>query len=145
MKQNQAQGYKTFSCSTQPSMKFIMLIIVDNLTYISMINTTSERLKAKHFFICWYFSFFEQLKFYAQLSWAWKKFYNLRARFFRSSYSCTNFWMFLLTFQCVVMAWWFPSVTRSAGEYISWSFSRWSQTTNTRSGSQKYSNCVVRP
>ena len=36
-----------------------------------MLNTTSERLKAWHFLICWYFSFFEQLKFRAQLSWAW--------------------------------------------------------------------------
>ena len=28
-----------------------------------MINTTSERLNARNFFICWYFSFYEQLKF----------------------------------------------------------------------------------
>ena len=27
-----------------------------------------------------YFSIHEQLKFHAQLSWAWKKFYNLEAR-----------------------------------------------------------------
>ena len=64
---------KLFSCSTQPSMKFILLInvkmptIVGILTFISMINTTSERLKARNF-ICWYFSFDEQLKFRAQLS-----------------------------------------------------------------------------
>ena len=38
------------------------------LTFISMINTTSERLKARNFFVCWYFSFYEQLKFHAQLS-----------------------------------------------------------------------------
>ena len=38
------------------------------LTFISMINTTSERLKARNFFICQYFSFYEQLKFHAQLS-----------------------------------------------------------------------------
>ena len=50
------------------------------LTFISTMNTTSERLKARNFFICWYFSFNEQLKFCAQLSWAWKKFYNLGAR-----------------------------------------------------------------
>ena len=40
-----ARGYKTFSCSTQLSMKFIMLInvkmpTIDILTFISMINTT---------------------------------------------------------------------------------------------------------
>ena len=46
------------------------------LTFISMINTISERLIARIFFICRYFSFYEQLKFRAQLSWAWKKFYT---------------------------------------------------------------------
>ena len=60
---------KLFSCS----MKFILLInvkmptIVGILTFISMINTTSERLKARNF-ICRYFSVYEQLKFRAQLS-----------------------------------------------------------------------------
>ena len=54
---------KLFSCSTQLSMKVILLInvkmptIVGILTFISMINTRSERLKARNFFICWYFSF----------------------------------------------------------------------------------------
>ena len=57
---------KLISYSTQLSMKFILLIsvkmsiFVGILTFISMINTTSERLKARHFFICWYFSFYEQ-------------------------------------------------------------------------------------
>ena len=65
---------KLFSCSTQLSTKFILLInvkmptIVGILTFMSMINATSERLKVKHFFICWYFSFYAQLKFRAQLS-----------------------------------------------------------------------------
>ena len=54
-----------------------ILIII--LTFISMINTTSDRLKARNLFICPYFSFYEQLKFCAQFSWAWKKFYNLGA------------------------------------------------------------------
>ena len=63
-----------FTCSTQLSMKIILLInvkmptIVDILTFISVINTTSERLKARHFFSCRYFSFYEQLKFRVQLS-----------------------------------------------------------------------------
>ena len=58
---------KLFSYLTQLSMKFILLInvkmptIVGILTFISMINTTSERLKARNFFICRYFSFYEQL------------------------------------------------------------------------------------
>ena len=68
------EGYKLFSYSTQLSRKFILLInvkmplIVGIITFISMINTTSERLEARHFFICRYFSFYEHLKFRAQLS-----------------------------------------------------------------------------
>ena len=62
---------KLFPCSTQLGTKFILLVnvkmstVVDILTFISMINTTSERLKARNFFICRYFSFYEQLKFCA--------------------------------------------------------------------------------
>ena len=54
--------------------KKIMLInvkmptIVGILTFISKINTTSERLKARNFFICQYFNVYEQLKFCANLS-----------------------------------------------------------------------------
>ena len=65
---------KLFSCSTQLNIKFILLInvkmptIVGILTFVSMINTTSERLKTRNFFICRYFSVYEQLKFCAQLS-----------------------------------------------------------------------------
>ena len=61
---------------TQLIMKFILLInvkmptVVGILTFISIINTTSERHKARDF-ICQYFSFYEQLKFSAQLSLAW--------------------------------------------------------------------------
>ena len=69
------RGYKTFfSCSTQLSTKFILLInvkmqtMVDILTFISMINKTSKRHKARNFFICRYISFYELLKFRAQLS-----------------------------------------------------------------------------
>ena len=45
-------------CSIQLSRKFILLInvkmptIVGFLTFISMINTISERFKERHFFIC---------------------------------------------------------------------------------------------
>ena len=38
------------------------------LTFISMINKTSESLKARNVFILPHFSFYEQLKFRAQLS-----------------------------------------------------------------------------
>ena len=54
---------KTFSYSTQLSTEFIQLIhvkmptIVVILTFINMINMISERLKARIFFICRYFSF----------------------------------------------------------------------------------------
>ena len=65
---------KLFLCSTQMSMKFILPLnvkmptIVGILTFISMINTTTVRLKARNFFVCRYFSLYEQLKFCAQLS-----------------------------------------------------------------------------
>ena len=65
---------KLFPGSTQLSTKFILLInvkillinvkmptIVGIITFISMINTTSERFTARNFFICRYFSFYEQL------------------------------------------------------------------------------------
>ena len=56
------------------STKFILLInvkmptIVCILTFISMINAFSERLKARNFFIFSVFEFFKQLKFFALLS-----------------------------------------------------------------------------
>ena len=60
---------KLFSYSTQLSTKIILLInvkmrtIVGILTFISMINTTPKRLKARNFFICRYFSFMSSFKF----------------------------------------------------------------------------------
>ena len=65
---------KLFLCSTQLSMKFILLInakmptIVGILTFISRINTSYESLKARNTYLYQYFSFYEQLKFHAQLS-----------------------------------------------------------------------------
>ena len=56
---------KLYSCSIQLNSKFILLVnvkiptIVGILTFISMINTTSERLKARNFFISQHFSFYE--------------------------------------------------------------------------------------
>ena len=50
-----------------PVINVKMPTIVGILTFISMINTTFERLAARSFFICQYFSFYEQLKFRAQL------------------------------------------------------------------------------
>ena len=74
---------KRFSYSTQLSRKFILLInvkmptIVGILTFISIINTTSERLKSRNFFICWYFRVYKQLKFHAQS----QKIHNFRVWF----------------------------------------------------------------
>ena len=67
--------FKTFSCSTQLSMKCILLLnvkmptIVGILTFINRINTTSESFKAWTLFIFQLLVFNEQLKkFHAQLS-----------------------------------------------------------------------------
>ena len=72
---------KLFSCSTQLNVNFIILInvkmptIVGILTFISMINTKSESLKARNVDTFHHFCCYEQLKFHAQLSWALKKGY----------------------------------------------------------------------
>ena len=56
------RGYKTFSMLNSAEHEIYpahvkMPTIVGILTFISMINTTSERLKAKNFFICRYLSY----------------------------------------------------------------------------------------
>ena len=56
-----------------------MPTIVGILIFMSMINTTSEHLKARKVYIFEHFRLYEHLKFHAQLSKARKMFYNLRA------------------------------------------------------------------
>ena len=56
-----------------------------NLKYISMINITSESLKARKVFIFQHFSFDEQLEFHAQLIEHEKKVYNLGSLFYSIS------------------------------------------------------------
>ena len=57
------QGYKTnfmldsVEQEIYPLINVKMLTIVGILTFISMIKATSERLKARNFFICWHFWF----------------------------------------------------------------------------------------
>ena len=74
MERGRTGKIKLFSCSTQLSMKFILLInvkmptIVGILTFISMINTTLERLKARTSSFVGILVLHEQLKFHAQLS-----------------------------------------------------------------------------
>ena len=59
------QSYKTFFILNSSEHD---RYLAHKFTFISMINTTSERLKARNFSICPYFSFYEMLKFHAQLS-----------------------------------------------------------------------------
>ena len=66
-------GYKTFLCSTQLNMKILLIgvkmpTIVGIITFISRINTSYESFKARNTYLFQHFSFYEQLKFYAQLS-----------------------------------------------------------------------------
>ena len=66
---------KLFSCSTQLSMKYILLInvkmptFVGILTFISRINTTYVSFRARNDHIFWYFYFYiyQQLIFHARL------------------------------------------------------------------------------
>ena len=50
-----------------------MATIVGSLTLISMINTTSERLKSRKFFICQYLSSYDQLQFSCSVELSTKK------------------------------------------------------------------------
>ena len=62
---------KLFSCSTEPEIypAYVkMPTTVGILTFMSIINTAFESLKARKVFVFQYFSFYEQLKFNAQLS-----------------------------------------------------------------------------
>ena len=61
-----SQSYETFSMLY--SAEHEIYPAHKCLTFISIINTTSERLRSRKFFICQYFSTCEQLKFHAQLS-----------------------------------------------------------------------------
>ena len=77
---------KLFSCSTQLSMKSILLINLKTLTIFfltSFILNSAEHAQlswAWKKFKLWYFYFYDKVKFHAQLSWEWKTFYNLGAR-----------------------------------------------------------------
>ena len=64
------KSYILFSCSTQLSMKFIHLINVSQDKY-NIWEFWGRKKKIPHI------SLYEQLKFNAQLRWAWKKFDNL--------------------------------------------------------------------
>ena len=78
---------KLFSCSTQLKMKFLLLInvkmptIVGILTFMNKKNSILGLSESKKLWISRYFYTYEHLKFHDQLSWAWKKFYNLRSRY----------------------------------------------------------------
>ena len=76
---------KLFSCSTQLSVKIFLLInvkmptIVGILTFMSGKNSILGLSDPKKSRISWYLYTYEHLKFHAQLSWAWNKFYILGA------------------------------------------------------------------
>ena len=67
-------------------MEFFLLInvkmptIVGILTFVSGKNSILGLSEPKNGRISWYFYTYEHLQFHAQLSWVWKKFYNLGAR-----------------------------------------------------------------
>ena len=77
---------KLFSCSTQLRMKIFLLINVKMptiggiLTFMSGKNGSLGLSELNISQISWHFCTYEHLKFYAQLSWEWKKFYNLQLR-----------------------------------------------------------------
>ena len=90
---------KLFSCSTQLSMNFFLLInvkmptIVGILTFMSRKNSILGLSESEKSWISWYFYTYYHLKFHAQLSWAWKKFYNL-GPWLNVGYIVTSFTLF---------------------------------------------------
>ena len=76
---------KLFSCSTQLSMKFVLFINLKILTKVlnffhaQLSWASSAELSMKKVLFFWYFYLYDQVKFHAELSWAWKKFYNFGA------------------------------------------------------------------
>ena len=62
-------------------IKVKMPTIVGILTFISMINTTSERLKARNFFYLLVFKFLRAVEISCSVDLSMKKFYNLGAWF----------------------------------------------------------------
>ena len=83
---------KLFSCSTELSMKLVLLIKLKLLTITNSFllniaeHETFSTNKYENANYIWHFHIYKQRKFHAQLSWAWKKFYNLKAR----TISCNN-------------------------------------------------------
>ena len=78
------QGYKTFFMLNSTEHKIDHAHTTGILTFISMINTTSESLKEIKVFICQHFSFHE-LSCLIELS--MKKFNNLGARLIRANFT----------------------------------------------------------
>ena len=68
---------KLFSCSTQLSMKFFLLINVKMPTIVGILALRSRKnsiwglSEPDKCWISWYFYAYEHLKFHAHLSWAW--------------------------------------------------------------------------
>ena len=71
--------YNTFSMLNSaeheiyPAYKYKMPTFVGILTFVSMINTASERLKTINLFISQYFGFYEHLKFLCPVELSMKK------------------------------------------------------------------------
>ena len=59
---------KRFHAQLNIFMYFKMILINGIQTFISMINTASERRKARNVFICCYLIFYKQLKFHSKLN-----------------------------------------------------------------------------
>ena len=74
-----------FSCSTLLSSKFQLLIKISTNEKVFCFMSLKCRVYHANANNCWHFNIYEQDKFRAQLSWAWKKLYNLRACLFRQS------------------------------------------------------------
>ena len=88
----QARGYTTVFMLHSIEHEFFLIInvkmptIVGILTFMNRKNSIISLSEPKKCWISYDFYTYEHLKFHAQLSWAWKKFYNIGARRHTSQY-----------------------------------------------------------
>ena len=89
---------KKISCGTKLSMILFLLKNVKNANYCWHFNIYEQEKKSilglsepEKCWISWYFYTYEQLKFYAKLSWASKCFYNLGSRLKPGSSLCCSY------------------------------------------------------
>ena len=92
MRKTRSQGYKTFFMLNSAEHEFFFFVFLINLKLLIIANSFLLNIAEHGIFsaneyenanYCWHFHIYWQRKFHAQVSWAWKKFYNLGPDFYQ--------------------------------------------------------------